>query len=68
MGPTNWNLSTNDWAGYATAQWQPGKLAVFSAGLRWEREQMPPPLAALANPELPQAGKMPDWATTGVRA
>jgi hypothetical protein len=22
MGPTDWHLSTNDWAGYATAQWQ----------------------------------------------
>ena len=60
IGPTNWNLSTNDWAGFATAQWQPNKLAVFSIGLRWEREQMPPPLATLANPDLPQAGKMPD--------
>ena len=47
IGPTDWHLSTNDWAGYATAQWQPNKLAVFSAGLRWEREQLPPPIAAL---------------------
>jgi hypothetical protein len=23
MGPTNWWLSTNDWAGYVTSQWQP---------------------------------------------
>jgi hypothetical protein len=60
IGPTNWNLSSNDWAGYVTTQWQPNKLAVFSIGLRWEREQMPPPLAALANSALPQAGKMPD--------
>jgi hypothetical protein len=60
IGPTHWNLSTNDWAGYATAQWQPNKLAVFSVGLRWEREQMPPPLAALANPELPLTAKLPD--------
>ena len=43
MGPANWTLSTNDWAGFATAQWQPAKLVVFSAGLRWEREQLPPP-------------------------
>ncbi len=50
IGPSNWNLSTSDWAGYATAQWQPGKLFVLSAGLRWEREQLPPPIAALANP------------------
>ena len=55
MGPTNWHLSTNDWAGYATAQWQPSKIAVFSMGLRWEREQMPPPMASLANPELTTA-------------
>ncbi len=55
MGPTDWHLSTNDWAGYTTAQWQLSKLAVFSAGLRWEREQMPPPIASLANPELTTA-------------
>ncbi len=60
MGPSDWHLSTNDWAGYATAQWQPSKFAVFSLGLRWEREQMPPPIAALANSDLPQAGQMPD--------
>ena len=53
IGPTDWHLSTNDWAGFVTAQWQPSKFAVFSAGLRWEREQLPPPIAALANPELP---------------
>ena len=59
MGPTNWHLSTNDWAGYATAQWQLSKFAVFSAGLRWELEQMPPPIAALANPDLPLTEKLP---------
>lgn len=60
MGPSNWHLSTNDWAGYATAQWQPYKLAVFSAGLRWEREQLPPPISSLANPELPLTAKLPN--------
>lgn len=59
MGPTNWQLSTNDWAGYITAQWQPAKLAVFSAGLRWEREQLPPPMALLANPVLPLTESLP---------
>ncbi len=52
VGPANWRLDTDDWASYATAQWQPNKIAVISAGLRWEREQLPPPIAALANPEL----------------
>ncbi len=32
---------------------------MLSAGLRWEREQLPPPLAALANPELPLTEKLP---------
>jgi hypothetical protein len=52
MGPTDWHLSTNDWAGFATAQWQAGKLFVVSAGLRWEREQLPPPIAALWPPPI----------------
>ena len=60
MGPADWRLSTNDWAGYATAQWQPNKLTVFSAGLRWDREELPPPIAALANPALPLTGKLPN--------
>jgi hypothetical protein len=59
MGPTHWQLSTTDWAGYTTAQWQAAKRAVFSAGLRWEREALPPPLATLNNPELPLTAKLP---------
>ncbi|HEV2133861.1 MAG TPA: carboxypeptidase-like regulatory domain-containing protein [Terracidiphilus sp.] len=60
MGPTYWHLSTNDWAGYATAQWQPKKLMVVAVGLRWDREQMPPPIAWLTNPDLPLAEKLPE--------
>jgi hypothetical protein len=59
MGPSSWRLSTNDWAGYATAQWELNKRMVVSAGLRWEREQSPPPLAALQNQELPLTEKLP---------
>ncbi|MGA3160465.1 MAG: TonB-dependent receptor [Terracidiphilus sp.] len=60
MGPSSWHLSTNDWAGYATAQWEANKRVVFSAGLRWEREQLPPPIAALQNTNLPLTGKLPN--------
>jgi hypothetical protein len=60
MGPTNWRLSTSDFAGFATAQWQPAKQAVVSFGLRWEREKLPPPLASLNNPQLPLTQKLPD--------
>jgi hypothetical protein len=59
MGPSQWHLSQNQWAGYATAEWQPARWAVASAGLRWEFAQMPPPISALANSDLSQAGKMP---------
>jgi hypothetical protein len=59
LGPAAWRLSTNDWAGYATAQWQAGKLLAVSAGLRWEREQLPPPISSLSNTELPLTAKLP---------
>jgi hypothetical protein len=59
IGPTDWHLSTNDWAGYVTAQWQLNKIAVFSAGLRWEREQLPPPIVLVNNPELSLTEKLP---------
>ena len=59
MGPTDWWLSTNDWAGYVTAQWQPRKDLVLTAAMRWQREQMPPPLSALSNPDLPLTQRIP---------
>ncbi len=65
IGPPGWQVSTNDWAGFATTQWQPAKRIVVSAGLRWEREQLPPPIATLNNPDLPLTEKTPslgnDW-------
>jgi hypothetical protein len=60
MGPSGWHLSTNDWAGFVTAQWQPRRFLVLSAGLRWERQQMPPPIASVSNPDLPLTQKLPD--------
>lgn len=59
MGPTRWNLSTNDFAAYQTFQWQAAKQLVISAALRWDREQLPPPMALVNNPDLPLTQKMP---------
>jgi len=59
IGPSGWHVSTNDWAGFATAQWKPAKRVVVSAGLRWEREQLPGPIAALNNPGLPLTERTP---------
>jgi hypothetical protein len=60
MGPSAWQLSTNDWAGFGTMQWQAGHLLVASLGMRWEREQLPPPIASMINPVLPLTAKLPD--------
>ena len=66
LGPANWWLSTNDWASYATAQWQPKRTLVASLALRWQLEQTPPPIALLDNPDLPLTEKLPslgsEWA------
>ena len=59
MGPTDWWLSTNDWAGYVTAQWQPAKRLALSLAMRLEREQLPPPISRLNNPDLPLTEKLP---------
>ena len=59
MGPASWRLSTSDWAGYATAQWQAAKRVLLSAGLRWEREQLPPPFAKLSNQSPLLTQKLP---------
>jgi hypothetical protein len=59
MGPNAWQLSTNDWAGFATTQWQPGHLFVLSLGLRWEREQLPPPISSPRQPAASACRKAP---------
>ncbi len=60
IGPNFWQVGTNDWAGSTTAQWQLNKFAVFSAGLRWEREQLPPPIKLVDNPALPLTEHLPN--------
>lgn len=59
MGPANWWLSTNEWAGYATAQWQPARQTVLTLATRWELEQLPPAISNLKNPDLPLTARMP---------
>ena len=52
MGPSDWWLGTNDWAGYATSQWQAAKRIALTVAMRWELEQLPPAIAMLQNPDL----------------
>jgi len=59
IGPSNWRLSTNDLAAFATEQWQPARNLTLSAGLRVEAEQLPPTILEVANPDIPGTEKLP---------
>ena len=59
IGPANWHLSTDDLAGFVTEQWQPLHNLTLSAGVRVEKEQLPPAIASVANPGLPATQKLP---------
>jgi len=65
IGPSNWHLSTNNLAAFATEQWQPFHNLTLSAGVRLESEQLPPPIATVENPAIPATEKLPastlDW-------
>ena len=59
LGPSDWYLSSNNVAGFVTTQIQSKKYFVLSAGLRWEHDLWPPPLAKLNNPELALTEQVP---------
>jgi hypothetical protein len=59
IGPSDWKVSTNDLAAFATEQWQPWHNLTLSAGVRVEAEQLPSPLASVENPDLPTTQKLP---------
>jgi len=64
IGPSNWHLSTNDLAAFATEQWQPARNLTLSAGLRVEAEQLPPTIPEVVNPDIPATEKLPAAALT----
>jgi hypothetical protein len=59
IGPSNWRLSTNDLAAFATEQWQPFQNLTLSAGIRTETEQIPPTIPEVVNPDIPGTEKLP---------
>jgi hypothetical protein len=60
IGPANWHVSSNNLAAFLSDQWQPAHNFTLSAGLRVESEQLPPSIAFVDNPDLPQTQKLPD--------
>ncbi|HEU5350569.1 MAG TPA: hypothetical protein VFU55_03165, partial [Terracidiphilus sp.] len=59
IGPDHWWMSTDDWAAYGTAQWNIAGRLTFALALRWERQHLPQPVAALDNPDLPLTRRLP---------
>ncbi|KAA6458732.1 hypothetical protein DYQ86_19480 [Acidobacteria bacterium AB60] len=64
LGPTDWHLSTNDWAGFAGLQWRPARQLALTAAVRWDREDLPPPIALVHNPDLPLTQRLPALGST----
>ena len=68
MGPPDWWLSTNDWAGYLTSQWQPAKQTVLTLAMRWELEQLPPAISNLKTLTFRSPRTCPASVASGVHA
>lgn len=59
IGPSNWWVSTNEWAGYASTRWQPARRLNATAHMRWQMQQLPQPIGWLDNPSLPLTQRLP---------
>lgn len=64
LGPGNWWIASNDWSGFGSAQWQPRPRLTLTAGLRWQRQQMPAPMAKVDNPDLRPTEHVPATGNT----
>ena len=58
MGPSEWWLSTNDWAGYATSQWQPWQPDGIHSG-----DALGPGAIAVIDSKAGQSRSAPDAAS-----
>ena len=66
LGPSNWWVSSNEFAGYGAARWQPMRRMNLTAQMRWQMQQLPQPIDSLTNPDLPLTQRLPrtgsEWA------
>ena len=59
MAPTTFQFQSDDYALFASDQWQLTPRLTLSLGLRYEYEQLPNTNAALVNPDIPQSSALP---------
>ncbi len=67
MGPTDWWLSTNDWAGYATSQWQPKSCWSSRPGCAGSGSSCRRRLRLSSIPNFRKRPGCPAWGTIGGR-
>lgn len=60
LGPSRFNMSTNDYAVFVSDEWRALHNLTFSLGIRYEFEQLPQPSGTLVNPDIPQTAKIPE--------
>ncbi len=60
LGPSRFNMSTNDYALFVTDEWRVLHNLTLSLGVRYEFEQLPQPSGTLVNPDIPQTAKIPE--------
>ncbi len=60
LGPSRFNMSTNDYAVFASDEWRVLHNVTLSIGLRYEFEQLPQPNPALVNPDIPPTATIPE--------
>lgn len=59
-GPANWKFETADYAAFLSDEWKITHRFTLSLGVRYEFQDLPKGNKLVANPDIPQAGVMPN--------
>jgi len=59
-GPASWKFETADYAAFLSDEWKISRRFTLSLGIRYEFEDLPKGDKLVANPDIPQAGVMPN--------
>lgn len=59
VGPNSFRFDTADYAGFGSDTWKVRHDVTLSLGVRYDREHLPHPNAALVNPEIPETAALP---------
>jgi hypothetical protein len=60
LGPTTFEFSSADYAGFVSDEWKVTRALTLSLGLRYEYEELPNPQKTMVNPDFPQTAALPD--------